>query len=75
MTGKAKGLFIGQELQEVLKACDDRILKVKYEKSAVYKYETVIVGYNDGKRKIVNVTGCSNILTLVRVAQAVKNGV
>lgn len=73
MTGKVKGLFIGQELQEVLKACDDRILEVKYEQSASYKYETVIVKYNDGNRKIINVTGCSNILTLVKVAQAVRN--
>lgn len=72
---KVKGLFIGEELQEVLKACDDKIEAVKYAKSESYRYETVVIQYYSGKNKIVNVTGCSNILTLVKVAQAVRNGV
>ena len=72
---KFKGLFIGEELQEVLKACDDRIEAVKYAKSDSYRYETVVIKYYNGKNKIVNVTGCSNILTLVKVAQAVRNGI
>lgn len=72
---KAKGLFIGEELQEVLKVCDSRIKSVKYAKSESYRYETVVIQYYSGKNKVVNVTDCSNILTLVKVAQAVKNGV
>lgn len=70
---KVNGLFIREELQEVLKVCDSRIKAVKYAKSESYRYETVVIQYYSGKRKVVNVTGCSNILTLVKVAQAVHN--
>ena len=72
---KEKQAFIMTELEAVLKACDDSIDYIRTDKSVSYRYETVVIFYHDSTRKIVNVTGCSNIMTLVRVAQAVKNGV